>query len=370
MTLEVRALNKLFSTGGETRVGIKDVSFKLAPGAFFTLLGPSGCGKTTTLRSVAGLQQPDTGYIGVGERPFYDSNKDISVPLNERGIGMVFQSYAIWPHMSVAENVSFPLRVRADIKLSREEIEKKTRRALAAVSLEEVYDRPATKLSGGQQQRVALARAIVAEPQLLLLDEPLSNLDAALRESTRAELKRLQRQLGVTTVYVTHDQVEALEMSDEIAVMNRGEIIQLGSPKDVYLRPANRFVATFIGTTNLLAGTVEDRASADGVGSVRLSNGTLVQSVFAAKHVVGDKVDLSVRPENIRLSQKNAASHGADNCLNGTVTLSAFLGSLNRYEVRCGDMLVQTSAPADVDLPVGTEVSLTFAPQYTAVVGD
>ena len=369
MTLEVRALNKLFAAGGDKSVGIKDVSFKLAPGTFFTLLGPSGCGKTTTLRSVAGLQQPDTGYIGVGERPFYDSARGISVPLNERGIGMVFQSYAIWPHMSVAENVSFPLRVRSDIKLSKSEIETKTRRALAAVSLEEVYDRPSTKLSGGQQQRVALARAIVAEPQLLLLDEPLSNLDAALRETTRAELKRLQRQLGVTTVYVTHDQVEALEMSDEIAVMNRGVIVQLGTPKDIYLRPANRFVATFIGTTNLLAGSVEDAAAANGTGSVRLPNGALIRGNFPAPQAKGTKVELSIRPENIRTSPKQTATAG-ENQLDGTVELVSFIGSMNRYEVRCGDMLVQTHAAADTEFPVGTEVSLCFAPHHTAVVAD
>ncbi|OWT53936.1 ABC transporter ATP-binding protein [Candidimonas nitroreducens] len=370
MTLEVRALNKLFATGADKSVGIKDVAFTLAPGKFFTLLGPSGCGKTTTLRSIAGLQEPDSGYIGVGGRPFYDSSRNISVPLNERGIGMVFQSYAIWPHMSVAQNVSFPLRVRPDIKLSGAEIESKTRKALAAVALEEVYDRPATRLSGGQQQRVALARAIVAEPQLLLLDEPLSNLDAALRETTRAELKRLQRQLGVTTVYVTHDQVEALEMSDEIAVMNRGEIVQLGTPKDIYLRPVNRFVATFIGTTNLLAGSVLDAVAANGIGTVRLANGTLIQSVFPAKQQAGAKVEVSIRPENIRISAKRAAAQDGENLLHGTVALASFLGSMNRYEIRCGDLLVQTSALADAEFPVGTEVSLCFAPRHTAVVAD
>lgn len=216
--LEVKGLRKIYANVEGVGGGIRDATFHLPPGTFFTLLGPSGCGKTTTLRCVAGLERPDVGIVQVGQTTFFDSVRHIDVPLNRRNIGMVFQSYAIWPHMTVMENVSFPLRVAKDRRYNRDEIDTMSRKALATVDLERFADRSATRLSGGQQQRVALARAMVREPKLLLLDEPLSNLDAALRDSMRKELKRLQRQIGITTVYVTHDQAEALEMSDQIAV--------------------------------------------------------------------------------------------------------------------------------------------------------
>src|SRR5436853_217312 len=227
----------------------QNVSFEVPEGKLFTLLGPSGCGKTTTLRSIAGLERPVSGEIEVAGRVVYSSNQRIFVAPNKRNFGMVFQSYAIWPHMNVFQNVAFPLDVR---KLPRKEIQERVTRVLAAVQLGHLVDREATKLSGGQQQRLALARALVMEPQLLLLDEPLSNLDAKLREKMRFELKRLQRELGLTTVYVTHDQSEALAMSNEIAVMNEGRIVQIGSPRDIYERPNSRFVADFVGTTNFI----------------------------------------------------------------------------------------------------------------------
>src|SRR5919197_910162 len=222
----------------------QDVTFEVPQGKLFTLLGPSGCGKTTTLRSIAGLERPRLGEIRVDEDLIYSSLRGVFVPPNQRGLGMVFQSYAIWPHMTVFENAAFPLRVGRR-RFSRREIEQRVNRVLATVDLSEMAQREATKLSGGQQQRLALARALVMEPRLLLLDEPLSNLDAKLRERMRFELKRIQRELGITTVYVTHDQSEALALSNEIAVMRDGRIVQLGSPRDIYERPRSKFVADF-----------------------------------------------------------------------------------------------------------------------------
>ncbi len=242
---------------GQAIRAAQDVSFEVPDGKLFTLLGPSGCGKTTTLRSIAGLERPKSGEIAVRGRLVYSSEQGIFVAPNRRDFGMVFQSYAIWPHMNVYQNAAFPLEVRsARQSLSRKEIAAKVMRVLRAVALDELADRAATKLSGGQQQRLALARALVMEPQLLLLDEPLSNLDAKLRERMRFELKRIQRELGITTVYVTHDQSEALALSHMIAVMNEGESCRSARRATIYERPSDRFVADFVGTTNFLDAVV------------------------------------------------------------------------------------------------------------------
>ena len=252
--LSVKSLYTEYASEHGTVVkAAQNVSFDVPEGKLFTLLGPSGCGKTTTLRSIAGLERPVSGEIAVGGRIVYSSGQGIFVAPNKRNFGMVFQSYAIWPHMNVFQNVAFPLDVR---KLPRKEIRERVMRVLAAVQLDHLVDREATKLSGGQQQRLALARALVMEPQLLLLDEPLSNLDAKLRDAMRTELKRLQRELKLTTVYVTHDQTEALALSHEIAVMNDGFVIQVGTPRQIYETPSNSFVAEFVGSTNFFGGTV------------------------------------------------------------------------------------------------------------------
>src|SRR5690349_4677815 len=247
-------VTRVYPEGG----GIRGFSCEIAQGELFTLLGPSGCGKTTTLRSIAGLEMPDQGTITVAGRVLFSSETRTRVPANDRGLGMVFQSYAIWPHMNVFENVAFPLQVLPRAKRpGRAEVRRRVERVLAVVKLDHLASRDATALSGGQQQRLALARALVMEPALLQLDEPLSNLDAKLRDDMRFELKRLQRELGITCVYVTHDQVEALAMSNKVAVMRDGKIEQVGHPRAVYERPQSRFVADFIGTSNFLDGVVE-----------------------------------------------------------------------------------------------------------------
>src|SRR4051794_35672921 len=274
--------------GPATVFAVHDVSFEVKEGELFTLLGPSGCGKTTTLRSIAGLETPDDGTISLAGRVLFSAGTKIRVPANQRGLGMVFQSYAIWPHMNVFQNVAFPLEVLPRTRRPRKaQIRERVERALTAVKLDHLAGRDATALSGGQQQRLALARALVMEPKLLLLDEPLSNLDAKLREDMRFELKRLQRELGITCVYVTHDQTEALAMSNEVAVMRDGKVEQLGRPREIYETPRTRFVADFIGTSNFIDGVVEQRAGAGYL--VQTDHGSL-EIPSDASHTPGDKV--------------------------------------------------------------------------------
>ena len=333
---------------GEVVRAAQDVSFTVDEGRLFTLLGPSGCGKTTTLRSIAGLERPKAGEITVNDRVVYSSSKGIFVAPNRRGFGMVFQSYAIWPHMNVFENAAFPLEVRGAgsvlrfgsaarrTRLSRSDMRERVMRVLTAVQLDDLADRAATKLSGGQQQRLALARALVMEPALLLLDEPLSNLDAKLREKMRLELKRLQRELKITTVYVTHDQSEALALSHQIAVMHRGRIQQVGTPRDIYERPASQFVADFVGNTNFIDGVVvscaphadHDQRSC----VVRSEMGDLkVHSAQELHH--GDRVTVSIRPEDVELSEERPAG---DNVWGGRVDQKVFLGEALDFQVAVG----------------------------------
>jgi iron(III) transport system ATP-binding protein len=248
----VRATGLVKTFGAVTAVN--DLSFEARAGEFLTLLGPSGCGKTTTLRLVAGLERPDRGEIYVGDRLISSASSRLFVPPERRGMGMVFQSYAIWPHMTVFENVAFPLQ---ELRVSRAEIRERVMTILSTVGLGELHARPAPMLSGGQQQRVALARALVSNPEVLLLDEPLSNLDARLREEMRFELREMQARLGITSIFVTHDQAEAMTLSDRIVVMNAGRIEQEGSPEDVYQRPSTRFVMDFLGRANHLPARIQ-----------------------------------------------------------------------------------------------------------------
>jgi iron(III) transport system ATP-binding protein len=343
----------------------QDVTFHVPEGKFFTLLGPSGCGKTTTLRSIAGLERPVAGDIVVGDRTVYSSGRNIFLPPNERNFGMVFQSYAIWPHMNVFRNVSFPLEVRKT-KPSQTEIRDRVMRVLSAVGLDHLAEREATKLSGGQQQRLALARALVMEPKLLLLDEPLSNLDAKLRERMRFELKRMQHTFGLTTIYVTHDQSEALALSDEIAVMNEGRIIQLATPRDIYERPRTKFVADFIGTTNFINGTVLGREAADDYWNVRTSIGVLkVKSDHALSE--NSDISISVRPEDVHLSNSPADS-SASNAVTGVVDQAVFLGEYIDLKVKLGEYEMLARAHPTLHAPEGGTIHMRLDPEKCVAV--
>jgi iron(III) transport system ATP-binding protein len=332
----------------------QDVSFEVPEGKLFTLLGPSGCGKTTTLRSIAGLEKPTSGDIEVGSRTVYSSSRGIFVAPNKRNFGMVFQSYAIWPHMNVFQNVAFPLEVR---KMPKKEIREKVMRVLTAVQLDHLVDREATKLSGGQQQRLALARALVMEPQLLLLDEPLSNLDAKLRDHMRIELKRLQRELGLTTIYVTHDQGEALALSHEIAVMKDGFVVQVGTPRQIYETPRNQFVADFVGSTNFVGGTVT--ATDDGGGRCIVHTGFGDIKVQAGEGVQkGQTVVVSVRPEDVELVETEPAGAAGENILRGIVHAKDFLGEYLDFHVKVGDVVLQARAHPSLRTPTGDPIYL------------
>jgi len=363
----VLSVNALFTEYtnelGQPVKAAQDVSFEVPEGHFFTLLGPSGCGKTTTLRSIAGLERPQSGDITVAGAVFYSSQKGVFVPPNRRGFGMVFQSYAIWPHMDVFGNAAFPLHVgRAG--LNKGEIEERVMRVLKAVQLDQLRDREATKLSGGQQQRLALARALVMAPKLLLLDEPLSNLDAKLREAMRFELKRLQRELRITTVYVTHDQSEALALSHQIAVMNEGRIQQIGSPRDIYERPRNRFVADFVGLTNLLEGTVESRASGEQGYVVRTGIG-LMHSVSVDPLKVGDAVTLSIRPEDVELTEQKPEG---GNVWQGRVDQKVFLGDFLDFQVKIGDRVMLARVHPSLRTPIGNSIWASVSAEKSVAI--
>ncbi|WP_126428219.1 ABC transporter ATP-binding protein [Brevibacillus marinus] len=313
--------------------GVAELDVEIRPGEFFTFLGPSGCGKTTTLRMIAGFYFPTSGRIRFGERDVTD------LPPNKRNTGMVFQNYALFPHMSVFENIAFGLQVR---KLPRQEIKKRVERALALVHLEGYGGRRIDQLSGGQQQRVALARALVIEPQILLLDEPLSNLDAKLREDTRLEIKRLQLELGITTIYVTHDQAEAMAMSDRILVMNSGIVQQIGTPDEIYNRPLNRFVASFIGETNLWEGTVSRLAGEE--AELTLAPGLVLSGIRTnasplCRLAPGERTTVSIRPECIR----EAGPQEQRNVVRGKILVAEFTGANVHYVARIGSLLLRAT---------------------------
>ncbi len=324
-TLTVQGLHKTYSSSDGDFHAVRGVSFEIEPGSLYSLLGPSGCGKTTTLRCIAGLEASDSGVVRLGESVFSDDGQHL--PPDQRDIGMVFQNYAIWPHLTVFENVAFPLRV-GKLKFSKNEIRRRVAEALDRVELGHLTDRPAVAMSGGQQQRLALARALVRRPRLLLLDEPLSNLDAKLRDSMRTELRQLQQSLGITTLYVTHDQGEALSMSDKIAVMSAGVIQQEGTPHEIYQEPTCRFVADFVGHTNLVGAKV---LAADGNGDLQIEAlHTRIAVSGCRSHHKGDQVLLSIRPESLTRLE---SPEGGDNVVSGTVNHIEFFGEMTEYHV-------------------------------------
>ena len=349
--LEVENLEKSFASETGVVRAVDRASFRVDKGRSFTLLGASGCGKTTTLRCIAGLERPTGGVIRIGGREVFNAAAGLFVPPDQRRIAMVFQSYAIWPHMDVFENVAFPLRIA---KKSRREIEDGVKWALEMVQLGELIRRPATRLSGGQQQRLAMARALVQEPDLLLLDEPLSNLDAKLREQVRLELKGLQRKLGLTMLYVTHDQTEAIVLSDEIAVMRDGRIVQLGGPREIYERPRSRFVADFVGSTNFFDGTVAS-SPRQGLYRVETPIGGLIATGTVALEA-GQEVVVSVRPECVNLSGERPNGAEDSNIWEVRVGNHIFLGESTYYEVTRNERMIRVRANPQLEIPEGATV--------------
>jgi iron(III) transport system ATP-binding protein len=355
---------------------VDGIDLHILEGQMWTLLGPSGCGKTTTLRMIAGLEDPDAGSIRIGEAAVFDRSRRIDVPSERRDLGMVFQSYAIWPHMTVAQNVAYSLRMR---RVGRDEIKRRVAAVLALVGLAGYEETPATNLSGGQQQRVALARSLVFEPRVLLLDEPLSNLDAKLREHMRFELRIMQRRLGVTAIYVTHDQGEALTLSDKVVVMNRGRIEQIGTPEEVYEHPLTRFVAEFIGQANFLdveaVGPVVGGAAV--TAKLRTFSGELPITLPAAAIRVGQpngapaKLSLFIRPEKIRLAAPATGSGSADGAtqyLPGRIVGRAYLGDHLDYLVATAEGTeLSVPAPIGENWAEGSEVSLVVAKKDMAL---
>lgn len=333
--LKVENLYKQYLTDTGVVEALKGVSFEVESGEIYTLLGPSGCGKSTTLRSVAGLETANGGEITIGDVTVYSGTKGIHLVPEHRGIGMVFQSYAIWPHMTVFKNVAFPL-VHGTRKVAKNEVRERVMKALSMVQLEEMAERPAPMLSGGQQQRVALARALVYEPKMLLLDEPLSNLDAKLRVEMRIEIQRIIKRLGLTGLYVTHDQEEAMAISDRIAVMHDGVILQESVPHEIYANPANLFVAGFIGKSNFLQGTVaevSDETVEVTSGVIRL----LCHREAAPEGVrIGDKLDIVIRPEDVLVGEQDTQAPGL-NVFEARVEVSSFTGGRSTCELVAGD---------------------------------
>ena len=353
-TLTVEDLHMTYQASEGPVHAVRGVSFTVEPGEFYTLLGASGCGKTTTLRCVAGLETPDSGRITIGDQVVFSVGENrINEPPNRRDIGMVFQSYAIWPHLNVFSNVSFPL-LSGRKKMSKADAKERTMRALTLVHLEDLAYRPAPLLSGGQQQRVALARALVSEPTVLLLDEPLSNLDARLRAEMRLEIKNLVKSLGVTTLYVTHDQSEALTMSDRVAVMNAGVFVEENAPRSMYLNPQSAFTATFLGDTNLFAGTVTDRSGSNGTCTVDTNIGVIICPV-ADCPADEDAIWIACRPEDVTVA---AQPLPGDNVYKGTVNTSLFTGDQITYEVEVNGQTIQAKLGPHEHFDVNDQVFL------------
>jgi len=348
----VHGLAKRFHVGTDQVRALDNVAFDIEDHSFFTLLGPSGCGKSTILRCVAGLETPDSGEIDLGGERVFSSSRGINVPPHKRRIGMVFQSYAIWPHMTVYQNVAFPLEVQR-----QENVRARTMAALETTGLAALADRYASRLSGGQQQRVAFARAIVSEPSVLLLDEPLSNLDAALREQMCAELRRLHERLRLTTLFVTHDQGEALSMSDRIAVMRDGRFVEVGTPEELWTRPRTVFTAQFLGGANVFSGD----ATPNG-------NGGVVRTALGPLHTTqpaSGAVSVFVRPENVAIVGDGAAPNRFD----GKVVSQRFHGEVRDLELQIGPAATpircRTRSGA---VPAGGVVSIAIRPEHVIVL--
>ena len=347
-------------------LAVDNVTFDVEQGELLTLLGPSGCGKTTTMRSIAGLEKIQGGEIYLGERLVSSVSREVHITPEKRDVGMVFQSYAIWPHMTVFENVAYPLRYR---KVEKSDMRRRVREVLQLVEMDAFEDRLATRLSGGQQQRVALARAIVMQPSVLLLDEPLSNLDAKLRGQMRTEIKRLQQRTGLTTIYVTHDQAEAMSLSDRLIVMNRGVIEQVGSPGEVYERPQSEFVADFVGAINFIRGEIVDANPSQSMVYVSTGSERLACTVDGNRcPASGERVLLVIRPEKITVTAPDIHPQGRVdketflvNKVNAQVEMNTYYGDHRELNVATKDFPLKVLAPNSVMAQRGHSVGIEFS---------
>lgn len=357
--LRVRDVSKVFVSSKSAQVRALDhVSLEVAAGEFVVLLGPSGCGKTTLLRSIAGLETPTSGSITIGDEVVFSSGNRIDVPVRTRGVGMMFQSYALWPHMTVRQTVEFPLSVN---KVPRGERTRRAKMILESLAIADLLNRYPHQLSGGQQQRVALARALAVNQHVILLDEPLSNVDAKVRELLRVELVRLQRELGFAAVFVTHDQAEAMELADRIVVMNAGSVQQLASPKDLYERPANAFVAKFIGSNNTVTGSVL-ATTAGGLSTIECPWGPAITSK-QLKCKPGQRVLLTVRPERMRIRPESDPAGGALTSWRGCVVRLLFGGTHLEVFVALADgQIARVRTDIDSTIAEGQEVLLQVDP--------
>ncbi|MES2784982.1 MAG: ABC transporter ATP-binding protein [Pseudomonadota bacterium] len=359
-------INKLVKTFGDNTV-VDNLSLHVADGEFVSLLGPSGCGKSTTLAAIAGLDKPTSGEIRAGNVTYYHSARGIFLPPEARGCGLVFQSYALWPHMTVFQNVAFPLKLR---KVTGDELKRRVMEVLELVEMAPYADRHPHQLSGGQQQRVALARTLGYRPALLLLDEPLSNLDAKLRDRARVWLAELRGKLKVTTIYVTHDQVEALSLSDRIVVMNGGKVAQVGTPQEIYETPADPFVADFIGTTNFMRGKVGQFSEAKG-WEFRLADGQTVSVDGFGREHLGREMTLALRPAQLALAARGMDA-GSGNVIRAQVLSQSYVGSRWQLGLQVGGDPVRiesdhAASGSSVDLFIPRHGAVVFAAQPPAV---
>ena len=348
--LKVKNLSKNF---GKVKA-VQDVTFEATEGKVLSLLGPSGCGKTTTLRCIAGFENPDQGEIYLGNR------KITPFPPEKRGIGMVFQNYALWPHMTVYGNLAFGLQIK---KVPKPEIDKRIKIVLSMVQLDGYESRYPRQMSGGQQQRIAMARALVFEPEIMLLDEPLSNLDAKLREEMRFEFTELQRKLGITAIYVTHDQAEALVISDKIVILNQGKIVQSGSPKEIYSNPKNKFVAGFIAVSTFIDGSVDSFLEGKKNVVVKSDDGFIINGTNDNLSI-GQRVSVVMRMNTIKFIQNESkVEKNKVNIFRGKIIQSSYLGENIDYKIKLGKWEVRTSVEAKYDFKLGDEVTFYLSPE-------
>ncbi|KLO24424.1 ABC transporter [Marinitoga sp. 1197] len=357
MSLELKNIYKIFKSKESETIAVNNFSLKIDKGQFVTFLGPSGCGKTTTLRMIAGFETPTNGKI------FLDEKDITNIPPNKRDVSMMFQSYALFPHMTIKENIEFGLKLK---KLSKNEIEEKTKRIIQLIGLEGMENRRPDQISGGQQQRVALARSLVMEPKVLLFDEPLSNLDAKLRESMRSEIRKIQKALKITSVYVTHDQIEAMSISDVIVVMNKGKIMQVGTPFEIYSRPMNKFVADFIGKVNFIKGKIiKKEKDVYHVYSEEIEKEFYCTGSNELKE--DEKVLIVLRPESLSYRKK-------ENSISGVVKKVTYLGSYVEYEIITGKNKIVSCVlfnPIENKIPkIGENINLYFSNIASWIIGD